>query len=155
VRFVFVDEIVDLVPGKAIHAAKTLSGAEELFEDHFPGFAVVPGVLLIEMMAQTAGKCLDAEARARGKAVLVQVKRGSFRQWVRPDQRADIYARITASTDEYGMARCRILVEHQVVSEAELMFAYLAYERLAGDYRDDVLEQHARRIGPGTPGQNT
>ncbi len=66
VRFIFVDEILELVPGKYIKASKTIGPDEDFFRDHFPGFPVVPGVLLTEMMAQAAGKCLDAETpRAR------------------------------------------------------------------------------------------
>ena len=65
-RFIFVDEIIELQPGEHIKAIKTISSGEEFFRDHFPGFPVVPGVLLTEMMAQAAGKCLDAQRSARG-----------------------------------------------------------------------------------------
>lgn len=141
-QFVLIDDIIDMVPGRTIHGVKTLPAGEALFGDHFPGFPVVPGVLLIEMMAQTAGKCLDAEDSTRGKAMLVQVHNGSFRQWVRPDERADIYAEITASTPVYGRAACRITVDGRDVAGAELLFAFLPYSQLAAGFRDDVLERY-------------
>ena len=81
-----------MVPGRTIHGVKTLRASEQLFVDHFPGFAVVPGVLLIEMMAQSAGKCLDAESTDRGKAMLAQVRNALFRHWVRPDERGLMFA---------------------------------------------------------------
>lgn len=141
-RFLLIDHIVDMVPGKSIHGVKTLRSGEELFADHFPGFPVVPGVLLIEMMAQTAGKCLDAEPSERGKAMLVQVRKAAFRRWVRPDQEAAIYARITASNAEYGGATCNVLVNGEEVAGAELLFAFLPMSQLAPDFRDEVLEKY-------------
>jgi 3-hydroxymyristoyl/3-hydroxydecanoyl-(acyl carrier protein) dehydratase len=63
-RFVMVDRILSMVPGKSIEAIKVMPPSEELFQDHFPGFPVVPGVLLTEMMAQASGKCLYAEVNS-------------------------------------------------------------------------------------------
>ena len=87
-RFIFVDDILDLVPGKYIQAVKEMRSDEDVFQDHFPGFPVVPGVLLTEMMAQAAGKCLDAERHPRGKAMLVGITKASFRDWMRSGQKA-------------------------------------------------------------------
>jgi 3-hydroxyacyl-[acyl-carrier-protein] dehydratase len=155
VRFILIDEIVQMVPGRIIHGTKTLRSSEELFRDHFPGFGVVPGVLLVEMMAQAAGKCLDAEDRTRGKAMLVQIRKASFRDWVRPDQRAEIHAEIVTNTPAAASASCRIIVEGRDVATADLLFAFLPYSALAEDYRDEVLERylaaqprrHAERSG--------
>jgi 3-hydroxyacyl-[acyl-carrier-protein] dehydratase len=142
VRFILIDEIVHMVPGQTIHGTKTLRSSEDLFRDHFPGFGVVPGVLLVEMMAQTAGKCLDAEDRTRGKAMLVQVSSASFRQWVRPDERADIHAEIVANTFAAARASCRIAVDGRDVASADLLFAFLPYSALAEDYKDEVLAEY-------------
>ncbi len=141
-RFILVDEIVQLVPGRSIQGTKTLRSGDDLFRDHFPGFAVVPGVLLVEMMAQAAGKCLDAEDRSRGKAMLVQVRKASFRDWVRPDQRADILADIVTNTAVAASATCRITVDGRAVASADLLFAFVPYATLAEGYRDDVLEDY-------------
>ena len=90
-RFILVDKIVELEPGKNITALKTLQATEELFQDHFPSFPVVPGVLLTEMMAQAAGKCLDAEKKPRGKAMLARIKSASFHHWVLPNQEIRLF----------------------------------------------------------------
>ena len=141
-RFLLIDDIVDMVPGLTIAAVKTLAADAEIFRDHFPGFPVVPGVLLIEMMAQAAGKCLDAEDADRGKAMLVQVRHASFRQWVRPDERADIAARITLSTPVSAMASCVIQVGDRTVADAHLVFAFVPRSRLAEHFTDEVLERY-------------
>ena len=83
-RFLLVKRIVTLEPGKSVEAEMSLPATEELFQDHFPGFPVVPGVLLTEMMAQTAGKCLNAQQLPRGNAMLVEVRSARFRQWAWP-----------------------------------------------------------------------
>jgi 3-hydroxyacyl-[acyl-carrier-protein] dehydratase len=142
VRFILIDDIVEMVPGRSILGTKMLRSSEDLFRDHFPGFGVVPGVLLVEMMAQTAGKCLDAEDRTRGKAMLVQIRKASFRDWVRPDQRAEIRADIVTSTPTAASASCRITVEDRDVATADLLFAFLPYSALAPGYRDEVLERY-------------
>ncbi|HRZ58905.1 MAG TPA: 3-hydroxyacyl-ACP dehydratase FabZ family protein [Candidatus Paceibacterota bacterium] len=141
-RFILVDRIHELVAGKTIVAEKTLSPEEELFRDHFPGFAVVPGVLLIEMMAQAGGKCLDAESQPRGYAMLAQIRSASFRQWVRPGETARIFATIVVSQPDYATARCHIEVAERTVCSAELMFAFVPAEQFVIGYRDPVLQAY-------------
>ena|SRR3972149_8498432 len=139
-KFSFVNKILEMVPGKSILAEKKIGSSEEYFKDHFPGFPVVPGVLLTEMMAQTAGKCLDAERRPRGKAMLAQIRSAKFRKWVEPGQTALIYANITANQESYATANCRVEVNNQTVCKAELFFSFVLMKDFSPDYRDDVLE---------------
>jgi 3-hydroxyacyl-[acyl-carrier-protein] dehydratase len=139
-NFVFVDKIMEMIPGKTIRATKFILEDEEIFEVHFPGFPVVPGVFLTEMMAQTAGKCLDAERNPRGKAMLARVKSAAFRKYVGPGQEAIISAEILVNRDSFATAKCSIEVKSERISTAELFFAFLPYVKLAPDYRDEVLE---------------
>jgi len=139
-RFILLDRIVSLVPGKQIEAARTVRADEDYFRDHFPGFPVVPGVLLTEMMAQAAGKCLDAERRPRGKAMLAKILSASFRQWVRPGDETRVHATVTANDDRYATAECHVDVADRAAAQAKLFFSFLAAGNLAAEFRDDLLE---------------
>ena len=140
-RFILVDTIIELVPGKNIIATKTLKAIEEIFLDHFPSFPVVPGVLLTEMMAQAAGKCLDAERKPRGKAMLARIKSAGFHHWVLPDQELIIFADIKNNQDSYATAECRIEAANITVCKAELFFGFLTYDHFAPDFKDEILEK--------------
>ena len=139
-RFILVDRIVSLTPGEKITAARLVRADEDYFADHFPGFPVVPGVLLTEMMAQTAGKCLDAERRPRGKAMLAKILSASFRQWVRPGDEVELTAQITANDERFATADCSAKVGGKTAAQAKLFVTFLAPGNLALDFRDEVLE---------------
>lgn len=131
-----------MVPGSSIIATKSLPAGEELFLDHFPGFPVVPGVLLTEMMAQAAGKCLYSERPDRGRPMLVQIKSASFRDWVRPGELIVLTAQIQSNRTQFATAACRGEVNERQVCSAELMFSFTPSSSFAPEYRDEVLERY-------------
>ena len=141
-RFLLVDRILELIPGKAIHAEKFVAPEEDFFADHFPGFPVVPGVLQTEMMAQAAGKCLDAEDPARGKAMLARILSANFRGWVKPASVCEIFAEIKTSRQKFATAAAWIVVDGNRVADAELFFSFVSTEQLAPGYMDEVLERY-------------
>jgi 3-hydroxyacyl-[acyl-carrier-protein] dehydratase len=140
VRFLLVDRIVRLEPSVSIEAEKSLPAAEELFRDHFPGFPVVPGVLLTEMMGQAAAKCLRAGAKERGNPMLAEIRNAKFRSWVRPDEKVRLFARIERNDEKLAIAKCYGEVGGRRVCSAELMFVFLPPNELSAEFRDDVLE---------------
>ncbi len=148
-RFLFVDRILRLEPGRSIEAERVFPGDLDFFRDHFPGFPVVPGVLLTEMMGQAAAMCLNAETpeKGRGRAVLAQIRSASFRGWVRPDERISIRAEIRTNRQELATAACSAEVRGSKVATAELLFTFLARERTAPDDRDEVLESFLALTG--------
>ena len=147
-RFILVDEILEMQPGRTVLGSKFISPDEDYFRDHFPGFPVVPGVLLTEMMAQTAGKCLDAENPARGKSMLARITTASFRDWVRPGQTALIYGEVRTSRPQFATAVCRIDVGNRTVCSAELFFSFILMDTVAPGYRDEVLERFLAKSLP-------
>jgi 3-hydroxyacyl-[acyl-carrier-protein] dehydratase len=139
-RFLLVDRIVSMEAGVYIVAEKTLPASEELFKDHFPGFPVVPGVLLTEMMAQAAGKALNAQRLPRGQAMLVEIRNAKFRNWVRPDELITLHAKIERNQEGFALASCHADVADRAVCSAQLMFAFRPREEFAAEIRDEVLE---------------
>lgn len=154
-RFILVDEILEMIPGRSISATKAIAPDEDYFRDHFPGFPVVPGVLLTEMMAQTAGKCLDAEDAARGKAMLARITLANFRDWVAPGQTAEIFAEIKSSRPQFATAKCHIDVAGRQICSAEMLFSFVPHDRFALGYRDEVLERYRSRHPAAIAGKAT
>jgi len=126
----------------SVRAEKFISPDEDYFEDHFPGFPVVPGVLLTEMMGQAAGKSLDAEKVPRGKSMLAKIKSAVFREWVRPGSTVELLAEIKSSRPEFATASCQAKVQGKVVASAELFLTFVPINDFSPAYRDVILEEY-------------
>jgi 3-hydroxyacyl-[acyl-carrier-protein] dehydratase len=145
VRFLLVDRIVSMTPGACIVAMRTIPPDDDYFQDHFPGFPVVPGVLLTESMGQAAAKCLDAERRSRGKAILARILSASFRQWVRPGDLLELHATIVSSEERFATAECEARVAERAVAQAKLFFSFLPAQSLPAGLEDPVLDEFMAR----------
>ena len=143
-RFLFIDEIHELVPGKRIVAIAHIADDEAYFADHFPGFPVVPGVLLTEMMGQAAARCLDHDLENRGKAILARIKSAGFRGWVRPGETVALHAEIRSDREQFATAACKAEVAGKEVASAELMFGFLPITTFPADLRRSLVDQFAR-----------
>jgi 3-hydroxyacyl-[acyl-carrier-protein] dehydratase len=148
-RFILVDRILSIEPGKSATAEKSFSEDEELFRDHFPGFAVVPGVLLTEMMGQTAAKCLDCCPSDRGKAILASIRKAEFREWVRPGELVVMSAEIRTDHPKMAVAMCSAKVDERNVASAELLFSFLPDPGSRQSMPDPVLEAYFASRGDG------
>jgi 3-hydroxyacyl-[acyl-carrier-protein] dehydratase len=86
-RFALVDRIVTLHPGESVTAVKNVSSAEEYLADHFPGFAVLPGVMMVEALVQAGAWLIRATDDFKHSVVLLQQARAvKFNNFVRPGQ---------------------------------------------------------------------
>jgi len=86
--FIFVDEVIELVPGESARGAKTFAPEEPFFRGHFPGDPLVPGVILTEALAQIAGIAV-----ARPGLRLAAIRGMKFPRAARPAQRIELEAR--------------------------------------------------------------
>ena len=148
-RFDFVDEVVALDPGKSIHARRTWPADLELFADHFPGFAVVPGVLLTEMMGQAAAACMEATPGLTGKPMLAQIKNATFRRWVRPDELLDVRAEIKTMRSSFAAIAARAEHKGVLVAETELLFSFAPLAQFSAVRKIPALERYQREHPSG------
>lgn len=123
--FLMVDRILSLQPGKSAHARKNLSYDAWFFQGHFPSYPVMPGVLILEALAQTAGCALSAQreaAEAPPLGLLTGVEKARFHHQVRPGDLLDLHAEIHSFRHNLGRASGRALVDGELACEAELLF---------------------------------
>ncbi len=98
-----------------------------IFEGHFPGYPIMPGVLLLETMAQTSGFLLLLLNRMSQMPFFAGVKKGKFRQFVPPGTLLDVRAKVVHLGSGYAVTTAEIKVEGKTVCEAELTFGVVAF----------------------------
>jgi 3-hydroxyacyl-[acyl-carrier-protein] dehydratase len=99
-RFVLIDRILELKPGQSLVAAKNLSLAEEYLADHFPGFPVMPGVLMLEALTQAGAWLIrDMEDFAHSIIVLKQAKTIKYGSFVEPGRQLQLRVELVSQTE--------------------------------------------------------
>jgi beta-hydroxyacyl-ACP dehydratase FabZ len=125
--FLLIDRIVRFVPGEEIVALKNVTMNEPFFQGHFPAKPVMPGVLIIEALAQ-AGGILAAEMRGPAKQGEIIYFMGMdavrFRKPVVPGDQLMLEARVLKMRSRVAKMAGRALVDGQLVAEAELMASF-------------------------------
>ncbi len=127
-RFFLIDRITVWDVGTAAEAVKNVAMSEDFFDDHFPRRPVMPGVLMIEGMAQLAGLLLEATLKTKhdrdAKAILTVLERTKFRGMVRPGDTLLYRAEVTAVNPEGGKAAVRASRDGRVVVTTAMVFAF-------------------------------
>jgi 3-hydroxyacyl-[acyl-carrier-protein] dehydratase len=143
--FQLIDRIVDLsLAERKIRTEATVPTTSTIFEGHFPGFPLMPGVLLIEAMAQTSGWLVVAANRFQRMAFLAAVKDAKFRMFVTPGQKLSVNATLTHEGSGYAITEAAIALEGKEVCDATLTLRVLDFPN---DEMKLRMRETAARVG--------
>jgi len=117
--FRFVDRVLEMTPGKRIVALKNVTAGDPHLQGHFPGNPLMPGVLLVEAMAQTAGLLLSEGS----SALLAQIRDARFRRPVVPGDQVRIEAERLGGLGGLHRFAVKASVDDAPVAEAEIVLA--------------------------------
>jgi 3-hydroxyacyl-[acyl-carrier-protein] dehydratase len=122
--FILVDRIIELVPNERVVGLKNVTMNEPFFQGHFPGAPVMPGVLIIEAMAQTGGVLayLSLAEEDRGEFMyFMGIDKARFRQPVVPGDQLRLELRLTRSRGAVSKMSGKATVDDKLVAEAEIL----------------------------------
>jgi 3-hydroxyacyl-[acyl-carrier-protein] dehydratase len=144
--FQMVDRVVALGDG-AITVASTVPDASPVFEGHFPGHPILPGVLMVETMAQTGGWLLLALNGLTRMPFLSKVSEAKFRGFVTPGAELTVQASLVHDGSGYAVVAARIEAAGKRVADAEITYRVMPFP---APELEAMMRDTARRIGlPG------
>ena len=121
--FLFVDKILELTPGESAIGIKNVSIDEPFFQGHFPAEPVMPGVLILEAMAQVGAVAVLSLPEMKGKiAYFAGVKEAKFRKKVVPGDTLRMEVKMTSLRSRFGVSEAKAYVGEDLVCEATLSF---------------------------------
>jgi beta-hydroxyacyl-ACP dehydratase FabZ len=123
--FLLVDRILELEPDRRIVGLKNVTINEEFFQGHFPGAPVMPGVLIIESMAQVAGVLIYRDLPDKEKKLIyfTGIENAKFRRPVLPGDQLHVEMQLLSRRNNFGKMQGRAMVDGKLVAEATVLFA--------------------------------
>lgn len=122
--FLLIDEVVELEPGERVVARKRVRDDEWYLRGHFPGRPVMPGVLIVEAMAQTGAVAVLAEEENRGRiALFAGIDDTRFKRIVEPGDELELECTLEQVRGPIGKGKARATVDGQLAARGTLTFA--------------------------------
>jgi 3-hydroxyacyl-[acyl-carrier-protein] dehydratase len=126
--FQLIDRIVEVkLSDQIIRTQARVPLASTIFEGHFPGFPLMPGVLLIEAMAQTSGWLLIAVTRFTRMPFFAAVREAKLRSFVKPGQELDLSARLLHEGSGFAVTKAEIRCDGKLACNAEITFRLVEF----------------------------
>ncbi len=122
--FLLVDRILELEPGSRVVGIKHVSMSDSFLQGHFPHHPIMPGVLVVEALAQTGAVLVLSDPANRGRIpYFARIDNCRFRRPVRPGDTLRLEMQVTASRGPVGKGHAQASVDGAVVCAADLTFA--------------------------------
>ncbi|MDY7046463.1 MAG: 3-hydroxyacyl-ACP dehydratase FabZ [Bacillota bacterium] len=122
--FLLVDRVTEIEEGKRVSGIKNVSANEPFFQGHFPDYAVMPGVLILEALAQVGAIAMLGLEENKGKiGFLAGVDKCRFKRQVKPGDQLHMDVEIVRLKGPVGKGKAIAKVDGEVACEAEIMFA--------------------------------
>ncbi|MFZ2053250.1 MAG: 3-hydroxyacyl-ACP dehydratase FabZ [Candidatus Aminicenantales bacterium] len=128
--FLMVDRVISIEPGRSIKAIKNVTANESFFEGHFPEVKIMPGVLIVEAVAQAGGILLyhSLPEPAKKLVVLSKIQSVKFRRIVVPGDQLELQAEIVKVRPRFATIKGRASVGKEIVIEGEISAAIIDLE---------------------------
>ncbi len=122
--FLLVDRVIEVEPGKSITALKNVTANEPFFQGHFPEYPVMPGVLICEALAQTAGIAVAMQEEYKGKmGLFASIDEFKIKKQVVPGDTLKLEAEILSAKMGIVKAKVTASVEGKTAAEGQIKFA--------------------------------
>lgn len=122
--FLLIDEVLELKEGKSVRAIKNVTGKEDFFKGHFPGYPIMPGVLIIEAMAQAAAYlAIKSDKDTPGKKIplFTGIEKARFKKPVVPGDRLTLDLEVLKTRSRIWWLTGKATVNGTLVCKAEIM----------------------------------
>lgn len=142
-RFHLVDRVEEICYGKYVIGVKCITLADDVFNEHFPGYPIFPGSLILEGLAQLGGSFFEIMMNHNKlplkRAVLTIINRMKFRSPAVPGDKLFYRADIVTMRDDYGVARLIAKLGNRICAEGEFIYSFL-------DIQNEILQQSREDI---------
>jgi 3-hydroxyacyl-[acyl-carrier-protein] dehydratase len=131
-RFNLVDRVDEVCYDKYIVGVKCITLADDVFNEHFPGYPIFPGSLIQEGLAQLAGSFFEIILNRRGlpmkRSILTVVNKMKFRRPAEPGDRLVYRAETKLLNEEYGVAKVTAMLDDDLCAEGEFLFSFITID---------------------------